>query len=125
MSFRRGKVLAERASERRRLEHEAGRLLDAIPDLDTMRIEVSERRGAQGICEASYIKRIVTDHAPAVFWFPCGEKCEDGGHDLTRAILAMLRSHTTTFEGSDPCSGHAGASPCSRVLTYRAHATYH
>ena len=63
--------------------------------------------------------------APALFVMPCHDAhCKDGGHDLTREILAELRQRNGRFTGEDACRGTVGSSGCSRVLGYVAVATY-
>lgn len=125
MNFRRGRAAAERTTERRRREDEAPRLIAVVPDLESLRLEVSERRGDLGIADASHIRRVVVEHAPALFLIPCGESsCRDGGHDITRAVLRGLEQKATKFEGDDPCDGQTGTAPCSRTLVFTAYATY-
>jgi hypothetical protein len=125
MNFRRGRAAAERSAERRRREDEAPRLAAVVPDLVSLKLEMSEKRGDIGIAEASHIRRVVVEHAPALFIVPCGESsCRDGGHDITRAVLRGLEQKSTTYEGDDPCTGQTGTAPCARVLVFTAHATY-
>lgn len=125
MNFRRGRAAAEKTSERRRREDEAPRLTAVVPDLETLRLEVTEKRGDIGIAEASYIRRIVVEHAPALFLIPCGESsCREGGHDITRAVLRGLEQKAAVYEGDDPCSGQTGTAPCARTLVFKAFATY-
>jgi len=125
LNFRRGRAAAERLNERRRREDEAPRLAAVIPDLESLRLEVSEKRGDIGIAEVSHIRRVVVEHAPALFLIPCGESaCRDGGHDVTRAVLRGLEQKSTRFEGDDPCSGQTGTAPCARTLVFTAFATY-
>ena len=125
MNFRRGRAAAERTLERRRREDEAARLAAVCPDLESLRLEVSERRGEIGIAEASHIRRVVVEHAPALFLIPCGESsCREGGHDITRAVLRGLEQKQTKYEGEDPCSGQTGTAPCARTLVFTAYATY-
>ena len=125
MNFRRGRAAQERTSERRRLEDEAPRLAVVAPNLESLKIQLSEKRGDIGIAEASHIKRVVVEHAPALFNLPCGESsCRDGGHDITRAVLRGIEQKSTMYQGDDPCNGQTGTAPCSRVLVFTAHATY-
>jgi hypothetical protein len=125
LNFRRGRAATERANERRRREDEAPRLRDLAPDLATLRLEVTEKRGDVGIAESAHIRRVVVEHAPALFLIPCGESsCRDGGHDITRAVLRGLENKATLYEGEDPCSGQTGTAPCARTLVFTAHATY-
>jgi hypothetical protein len=125
LNFRRGRAAAERTTERRRREDEAPRLAAAVPNLETLRLEMSEKRGDIGIPEAAHIRRVVVEHAPALFLIPCGESsCRDGGHDITRLILRGLENKSTVYEGEDPCDGQTGTAACSRILVFKAHATY-
>ena len=125
MNVRRGRAAAERTTERRRREDEAPRLAAVAPDLASLRLEVSEKRGDVGIAEAAHIRRVVVEHAPALFLIPCGESsCKDGGHDITRAVLRGLENKATVYEGDDPCSGQTGTASCSRILVFTAYATY-
>lgn len=125
LNFRRGRAAAERTTERRRREDEAPRLIAVAPDLATLRLEVSEKRGDVGIADASHIRRVVVEHAPALFLIPCGESsCRDGGHDITRAVLRGLETKSEKYEGEDPCSGQTGTAPCARTLVFTAYATY-
>jgi hypothetical protein len=126
LNFRRGRSsAAERSIERRKREDEAPRLAQVAPDLATLRLEVTEKRGDIGIAEAAHIRRVVVEHAPALFLIPCGESsCRDGGHDITRAVLRGLEMKSTQYEGSDPCSGQTGTAACARTLVFTAYATY-
>lgn len=125
MNFRRGRAAAERMTERRRREDEAPRLAVAAPELATLKLEMNETRNGVGIPDAAHIKRVVVEHAPALFLMPCGESsCREGEHDITRAVLRGIEQKMTTYEGDDPCSGQTGSAPCTRTLTFTAHATY-
>ncbi len=125
MNFRRGRAANERATERRRQEDEAPRLAAAVPELATLKLEVSEKRGDVGVPDAAHIRRVVVEHAPALFLIPCGESsCRDGGHDITRAVLRGVEQKLTTYEGDDPCGGQTGTASCARTLVFKAHATY-
>ncbi len=96
-----------------------------MPKLATLSIEVSERRDGSPMAELSHIRRVVVDHAAALFVLPCGDaRCKDGGHDVTRAVMAALRAGETRFEGEDVCLGSVGTSRCSRVCHYLGAATY-
>jgi hypothetical protein len=125
MNFRRGRTASDRTQERRRREDEAPRLVASAPDLESLRLEITEKRGDVGIAEAAHIRRVVVEHAPALFLIPCGESsCRDGGHDITRAVLRGLEMKSTEYEGSDPCMGQTGSAPCARTLVFKAIATY-
>jgi len=97
---------AIRAQARREREDGAPRLKSEVPHVTSLHLEIEERHGTVPIAGA-HIRRIVVDHAPALFVLPCGERsCQDGGHDLTRPIMAALRSKTATITGDDDCSGY-------------------
>ena len=100
-------------------------MLEKVPDLESLKLDVEERSAGASVPEATHIRRIVVEHAPALFAIPCSDHvCRDGGHDLTQQILQALRGHEKEFEGEDACSGQIGSSPCRRVLRFVAHAAY-
>jgi hypothetical protein len=117
---------AQRFAERRRREDEAPRLITEIPELRSLRLDVDEHT-KDGIVssEPAHIRRVVVEHAPALFILPCGDgRCKDGGHDITRTVLQALRSHQTRFEGEDACGGSQGSGQCGRVLHYIGTASF-
>jgi hypothetical protein len=125
LNHRRFGEAAQRATERRRREDEAERLRNAVPKLDSLRLEIEERRMGGLVAEASHIRRIVVESAPALFVLPCLDReCKEGGHDVTDAILRSLRSGALRFEGEHACEGRLGAADCGRILRYIAIATY-
>lgn len=96
-----------------------------VPELTSLRLELSEKRNDVGVADTSHIRRVVVEHAPALFIIPCGESsCRDGGHDITRAIVRSLEQKLEKFEGDDPCSGQTGTAGCARTLVFTAIATY-
>lgn len=114
-----------RYADRKRREDEAPRLAELFQNLQSLGLEVTERRGGAPLAEAGYIRRIVVEHAPALFLLPCGDpSCRDGGHDVTHAVLSGLRTGAARFEGHDACSGTIGTSQCSRELHWVATATW-
>jgi hypothetical protein len=94
-----------------------------VRDLVDLRLEVEDRAG---VIEGNrYTRRVVVEHAPALFLVPCGDpRCAGEEHDLTRMVMQALRSQKTSFHGEDACTGSVGASLCSRVLRFEAVATY-
>ncbi len=125
MSFKRSGPVAERLAERRRREDDAPRLIERVPQLESLRLEIHELRGGSTVPESIHVRPIPVASAPALFELPCLDSfCKDGVHDLTRAILCALESRVTKFEGEDACTGHAGNADCQRVLRYVATATY-
>lgn len=116
---------ALRFAERRRREDEAPRLSAEVPKLKTLQLEIEERSGGSSVAEPKHMRKVVVDHAPALFLIPCGDsRCKDGGHDITHLILRALRAGEAQFEGNDVCGGSQGSGQCSRVLHYLAKATY-
>ena len=117
--------VTRRTAERRQREDEAPRLAAAVPKLEKLRLEVLERSSSISRPEHSHVRHVVVASAPALFVLPCHDThCKDGGHDLTREILAALRSGKERFEGEDVCSGMIGNAGCSRILGYVAVASY-
>jgi hypothetical protein len=125
MNHRRNGEAAQRFAERRQREDEAPRLRVVVPRLSDFKLEVEERRSGGVVAETSHIRRVVVDHAPALFILPCGDpSCKDGGHDVTHGILRSLERNATRFEGEDVCSGNVGTATCGRVLKYVGIAVY-
>src|SRR5580692_1192629 len=103
MHNRKQSEAALRFAERRKREDDAPRLSAEVPRLLTLRLEIEERSGGSVVAEPVHVRRIVVEHAPALFFLPCGE---------------------TRFDGQDVCAGSQGSGQCSRVLHYVAVATY-
>jgi uncharacterized heparinase superfamily protein len=115
----------ERAAERRRREDSAPRLIERVPNLETLRLELRERRAGLVLPESTHVKPIPVAHAPALFDLPClDNSCKDGGHDLTDSFVRALQAGTTNFTGEDPCRGQTGSAECQRVLDYVVTATF-
>ena len=122
--WRRGEA-AERFAERRRREEEAPRLTTEIPTLESLRLEVQERRSGGTVVESTHVRRVVVERAPALFVLPCHDtSCKDGGHDITHEIMRSLRQRQLNFAGEHPCNGQVGSAECRRVLVYTGLATY-
>jgi hypothetical protein len=124
---RRGKalLLEERRVQRAQREEAAGKLLARVPDLTSLSLSIHETRPDGCIGDTQYLRRVVLEHAPALFEVPCAYLgCEDGGYDVTREILHALAGHLTRFDGEQPCRGRSGAHDCTRVLRYAGTATY-
>ena len=114
-----------RREERWQREDEAKRLLEEVPSLLTMSIEIQELSDESGHPPTKYIRRVPLPAAPALFEVPCSEhKCEDGGYDITAAVLDGLRAARATFEGTVYCAGNLPEHPCSRRLHWMVKATY-
>ncbi len=123
----RNKEAAQRALDRREHEDKATRLAVEVPRLATLKLEVEDGKGAT-FGFVAHVRHVVVASAPSLFEFPCGDRmCKDGGHDLTREILAALRSGDERFEGEHVCDGSVGtegAHACDRMLRYVGTATY-
>jgi hypothetical protein len=116
---------AQRYAERRRREDEAPRLTAEVPRLKSLALEIEERSEGSPVAEPTHVRRVVVQHAPALFILPCGDaRCKDGGHDVTHSVMRALRAGETRFEGQDVCTGSIGTGQCSRVLHFVGIATY-
>ena len=114
-----------RATERREREDAADRLIEKVPTLASLEIALEEYTPTNTIGESRYVRRFVVERAPAHFELPCTDKsCTDGGHDITREVLASLRSGMRRFDGEHCCQGNVGTGTCGRVLRYVVVATY-
>jgi hypothetical protein len=123
MNARRGRP-NEDVVERRRREDESPRLSAIVPDLQGLRLELSEARG-QGQVEVEHIRRVSVENAPSVFVLPCGEpRCKHGSYDLTHQLMSGLRRGEKRIEASDTCTGDVGTAQCGRVLKCIAIAEY-
>jgi len=115
----------ERRIQRDERENAAGKLVQKIPDLTSLSIAIHETRPEGCVSDNHYIRRVALEHAPALFEVACSDpRCEDGGHDVTREILASLASRQACFEGRHACRGRCGAIDCARVLRYVTTASY-
>jgi hypothetical protein len=122
---RRNRDAANRFAERRKREDEAPRLATEAPFLETLRLDLEERRPGMVSAEVSHIRRVVVAHAPALFEVPCSDaSCADGGHDLSTSVLRALRQRSERFEGEDTCLGQVGNASCDRILKYVGTATF-
>lgn len=126
MNRRRNAERDERTLQRHEREDAAGKLLRKVPDLLSLSLAVHESRPEAGTGASNYIRRIVVEHAPALFEMPCSNAyCKDGGYDVTREVLDALMSHKTHFEGDGACRGSSGTNgDCARILRYVGTATY-
>lgn len=110
---------------REKREQAAGKLLQKVPELTSLNLEIRETRPNSPTNETQYIRRVVVEHAHALFEMPCSySSCDNGGYDVTQEILSGLASRAARFEGECACRGSCGGEYCSRVLRYVATATY-
>ena len=115
----------ERRVQRVQRQDAAGTLLSRAPELTSLSIAIRETRPEGCVSDTQYVRRIVLEHAPALFEVPCAyPECEDGGYEVTREILLALAAHHTHFEGEQSCRGRTGGRDCTRVLHYTGTATY-
>jgi hypothetical protein len=122
---RRFSAAAQRSAERRERENQAPRLSAEVPRLLNLKLEVEERLNDSPVAEPKHVKRVVVEHAPALFLLPCGDsRCDQGGHDVTHAIMRCLKNGEQAFDGDDSCHGSTGGAPCNRTLHYHATAEY-
>jgi hypothetical protein len=115
---------AQRYADRLQREQDAPRLRDRVPALVTLRFEITDGRNA--LCaDSKHTRIIVVDTAPALFSLMCGDpSCRGGGHDVTNAVLAGLRSGETRFEVADLCYGSVGTAECGRNMRVEITASY-
>jgi hypothetical protein len=124
-AHRKQTAAALRSAERRQREDDAPRLSTEVPELVSLSLEIEERSESTAALQQKHTRRVVVTSAPALFLLPCGDpKCEDGGHDVTYAIMRALRARETEFSGEDSCCGALGQSQCRRILHYVAAAEY-
>jgi hypothetical protein len=122
---RRNALAQERLTNRRAREDEAGRLVERIPDLENLSIDIAESREGNTISETKYTLRVPLPGATALFEVTCSDRgCKEGGYDITREVLFALRDRKERFEGQVSCQGQCGRGPCTRVLHYVGSATY-
>ncbi len=115
----------ERRVQRVQREDAAGKLLTLAPDLTSLSITIRETRPEGCVSDTQYTRRVVLEHAPALFEVPCAyPECEDGGYDVTREVLLSLAARHAHFEGEQSCRGRCGSLECTRVLRYAGTATY-
>jgi hypothetical protein len=113
---------AQRSAERRKSEDEAPRLAAEVPALRSARIEIVEQVPTGS---TKHVKLVVVARAPALFRIPCGyPTCQDGGHDITSALMSAFRRRLTTSSGDSSCNGMSGTAQCSRRIHYTVTAEY-
>jgi hypothetical protein len=118
---------AQRFAERREREDGAPRLLEVIPGLKSLELDIQERRGTwpAPTPEGSYLRHVVVSSAPALFFITCHDpECRDGGHDLTSLVMRALRSHETRFEAVTRCQGRLGSADCQRTISVVGKVSY-
>jgi hypothetical protein len=122
---RRHTEAAQRAAARREREDSAPRLRNEQPKLESLSLQIDQRRVESPQPGVIHVRRVVVDTAPALFVVPCCDReCKEGGHDLTYDILAALRKGLKKFDGTNMCSGQLGTGACHSMLRYSATASY-
>lgn len=127
MIHRRNSEVAERTRQRQQREDEAPRLHEEFPSLESLKLEMSYRRGDTNADEATHVRQVVLGRAPSLFVVPCANRdCKDGGHDITQEVIRGLRGSRERFEGKMSCNGTLGSAgaPCTSVLSYTVIAKY-
>jgi hypothetical protein len=102
-------------------------LLAVIPGLQSLELDIRERRGTwpEPTPEGSYLRHVVVSSAPALFFITCHDPiCRDGGHDLTSLVMRALRSHETRFEATGRCQGRLGSADCQRTISVVGKVSY-
>lgn len=123
--MRRSSEVYRRALDRRRRQDDALRLRDAAPLLDSLVVDIVERRAGLPGHEVHHKRVIVVDRAPALFEVPCSDRaCVGGGHDLTAAVLEHVGRRDPEFAGVDACPGRVHGRACDYELHFEARATY-
>lgn len=123
--MRRSSEAFRRAQDRRRRQDEARRLRDAVPRLDSLVLDVLEERVGMPGHEVQHRRVVIVGRAPALFEFPCSDRsCEEGGHDVTSAVLTQLARGEVAFSGESRCHGRTHGRPCDYRLRYQARAGY-
>jgi hypothetical protein len=109
----------ERRVQRVQREAAAGKLLQRYPEVASVDIAIHEARPEGCVSDSHYIRRIVLEHAPALFEVPCSyPSCEDGGYDITHDVLGAISARDPKVEGEKACRGRCGALDCTRVLRF-------
>ena len=115
----------ERRVQRVQREAAAGKLLQRFPEITSLDIVVHEARPEGCVSDSHYIRRIVLEHAPALFEVPCSyPSCEDGGYDITHDVLEALAAKDPKIEGEKACRGRCGSLDCTRVLRFVVRVAY-
>jgi hypothetical protein len=119
ISRSRRRELAQHVVDRRRREDDAPRLLAEVPALARLSLAVEERAENGFGLGGGHIRRIVVEHAAALFEVPCSASgCDGGVHDLSAGVMRELRRGTARFEGDTGCDR------CGCVLHHVANAEY-
>ncbi len=112
-------------TDRWKREDEAPRLKEKAPTLASLRLELEEYSEGHSIVGTRRVTLVVVDHAAALFEIPCSDsKCEEGGHEVTREVLAALSKQPSRFEFESGCHGYLGQRPCGRTLKVIGQAEY-
>jgi hypothetical protein len=113
---------AQRRIERRKSEDDAPRLANEVPSLRSARILVIEQVPTGS---TRHVKHVVVARAPALFVIPCGDPtCQEGGHDITHALMSAFRRRQTQADGEDGCGGMSGTAQCGRSIRWELTAEY-
>src|SRR5690606_22800972 len=118
-SWRRTKAANSSRFERWKRENDAPRLRSHVSDLESLRLELSERGPGGTTPGTRHTLHIIVSNAAALFQIPCSDpECQGGGHDITEAVLRGLMAHLDSTTGDDVCIGNVGTTQCGRRLRY-------
>src|SRR5690606_13376617 len=92
-------------TERWQREDDAHRLLTEVPYVESLKLNIEERRATNLVPGSRYTQHIIVGRAAARFEVPCSEpKCQEGGHDITHDILNGLRARQARITGTSTCN---------------------
>lgn len=112
-------------SERWQREDAAPRLAVEVPGLASLSLVLRDCAEDTALRSKSRTQHVIVERAAALFEVACTErKCENGGFDLTKDVLAALRRRETSAEGVAQCNGTVGQGYCRCTLEYVVRATY-
>jgi len=115
---------ALRFAERRQREDAAPRLLESVPSLAALRLEMKSGGGALS-AEARHARIVVVERAPALFALKCDDPtCRGGGYDVTGPVMQGLLAASTGFDVEAACHGTVGDVPCGRSVRVHVTATF-
>lgn len=100
-------VRNEAREERKRQMLDAGLVSEHFPDVSSIVVTMNYSRGSY-----PSVRRTLMFYpgSQAFFKITClGDGCDDGGLDLTRSILRMIKSHEKSSKGELSCNNKDSA----------------
>ena len=116
--------LETRLSLRARREADSPLLIESVPSLRALDLDVQHRGGPVPLPEAAFVRHVVVDRARAYFFVACADRACSGGHDGTAPLTSALQAGESTIALEHSCDGVTAGSPCGRVLEIVATAVY-